>query len=917
MREIYLRDKTSAYKEFMDMLNVLLQQLSPINNATITDDLWTFTEKNVNKSINFNHFNLPYTKFTEEVSLTFKNKLIHVTTKELAKLLWLSIHEDRSSIQSSVKLLEVLSLLFSYLLSNQTISIDESELEDFFTYLLSYNLTQEGPELRFSPPAYRSRLHFLNIKLLLQKIKSYNCAPLLPPLHQNKYKDALNNSCLKVLGITLSDYQKGGSFNSIGLDIGRHYIDFCSQTFEEHVSYATACRLTMSEISPEVSKQMGYKYTESIQLISSQILMGIPINELRGRYIKKMFPPTVKGIVEIVHNLFFKHYYSIIQRNNTFKIDSINCIVKKLGLPENRFDNQEFVRSMLFARYYGENGKSRKSIINEFIASVRSTHPRLKLHWSESDFDFIVDSETQTTPIDIENVAPFLKNHHSKCDRLQLFDKAKHSIGVRKLERALVNVEFAGVTLFASLTGWRASEFGFALNNINISVNKDVLDSTYTPYQFHVKWIVPKTSKNTPLSREITLSSYLLATQLATLNQSGLDKPCLQASLKVSMISTIISNRVSRIWQGFINYYSLFEELDEIEKLVALQKSSTLSKPQQTKLIKLFKSHDLQQSQTQSLLGLRDQLREELPRYLLANQGNQDSFGKKLKGYREDSLHSEERDLLEKNLSNDTKNALKSGITLDQATVVHIRGEFLQDSPLPTPHALRHIWAEAVLRRYRGDVGKFIRANFKHLDDSFFMAYLRDKETRSVYEISQRNVINDTVRQHLLAQKDDQRNYTGGFDSYLSKVVKITNIVSNEDYIKMSQKISDRVISIKSNPWVTCVLRNGTESTAKCSKNGTPQRRNASPKLCMGCINADITEGNYVGIVVYTSVDVAVCRNPELPAFIKIQHVPVLKSAISQIKKLRNNSQNEKYDKFISHLQESIDIAQKTIEATK
>ncbi|ABM02021.1 hypothetical protein Ping_0153 [Psychromonas ingrahamii 37] len=917
MRETDLHAKTSAYQNFMDMLDDLLQQLSPINSVTITDDLWIFTDREKKISINFNHFNLPYTEFVREVSLSSKSDLIRVTTKEFAKLLWLSQHEDKVTYQSSIKILDVLSLLFSYLANKQITYIAESELEDFFTYLLSYNLNQEGLNLRFYPPAYRTRLHFLNIKLLLQTLKIYGCPSLLPRLHYNKYKDAINNSCLNVLGITFSDYQKGGSFNFLGLDTGRHYIDFCSQTFEEQISYATACRLTMSEMSTEVSRQMGYKYTDVIQLVCSEILMGIPSNEIRGREIKKTSLPTLKGIVEIVHCLFFKHYYAVIQQNNAFKLDTINSIIVKLGLPENRFDNQEFVRSMLFARYYGKNGKSRLNIIKEFIASLRSTHPKLKPQWSESDFNGIVDSVTQTTPIDINSVVSFFKEHHSMCDKLQRFNKITHTIGVRKLERALMNVESAGVTLFVALTGWRATEFGFALNNIHISVNKDVLDSTYTPYQFHVKWIVPKTSKNTPLNREITLSGYLLATQLATLNQSGINKPCLHSAMKKASINKVITNRVSRIWQGFIDYYSLFEELDELEKLIVLQKDTTLSNHQQSELVKLSKNHNLQQSQTQALQGLRDQLREELPCYLLANQVNQQSFGKKLKGYREGSLKTEERALLEKYLSDDTKMSLKSGITLDQATVKHIKEEFLQRATHPTPHALRHIWAEAVLRRYRGNVGRFIRANFKHLNDDFFMAYLRDKEMSAVYEISQRNVINDIVRQHLLALKDDQRNYTGGFDSYLNKVVNITNIASNEDYIKMSQKISDRIGSIKPNPWVTCLLRSGTEERAKCSQNGIPQRRNASPKLCLGCINADITEGNYIGIVVYTSIDVAACRNPELPAFIKIQHLPVLQLAISQIKKLRNNSQDEKYNKFINHLQESIDIAQKTIDGAK
>lgn len=59
-----------------------------------------------------------------------------------------------------------------------------------------------------------------------------------------------------------------------------------------------------------------------------------------------------------------------------------------------------------------------------------------------------------------------------------------------------------------------------------------------------------------------------------------------------------------------------------------------------------------------------------------------------------------------------------------------ICSEILDGVRYPSPHAFRHIWAEAVLTRYQGDVGAVIRHQFCHLDNSFFMAYLRDKDAR-------------------------------------------------------------------------------------------------------------------------------------------------------------------------------------------
>ena len=82
-----------------------------------------------------------------------------------------------------------------------------------------------------------------------------------------------------------------------------------------------------------------------------------------------------------------------------------------------------------------------------------------------------------------------------------------HSNGMEYYNTMSSMIEDAGATGFVGLTGWRASEYGFSLSNIDIDINPDPLDNQYTPWRFHVRWIVPKTSGNTPLPREITLDT--------------------------------------------------------------------------------------------------------------------------------------------------------------------------------------------------------------------------------------------------------------------------------------------------------------------------------------------------------------------------------------------------------------------------
>ncbi len=67
-------------------------------------------------------------------------------------------------------------------------------------------------------------------------------------------------------------------------------------------------------------------------------------------------------------------------------------------------------------------------------------------------------------------------------------------------------------------------------------------------------------------------------------------------------------------------------------------------------------------------------------------------------------------------------------------TMMDIVSELLEGVRYPSPHAFRHIWAESVLTRYQGDVGAVIRHQFAHLDNSFFMAYLRDKDVRGLMQ---------------------------------------------------------------------------------------------------------------------------------------------------------------------------------------
>lgn len=911
--------RKSAYQEFIKIHNDKLQILSPLGGTSFGDLHWNFKYKASSPEADFSIFNRPYTQFLKTVEVKYNGENINLTIVEFAKILWLSLLEDCVPSQKHYHSVVNISLLFSYLKSKKATVLTKSDLTGLYRQMLTADPTNDGLISRFSVPAYATRLKHFNVMKLLRTMHAYGInSILIPNITIRHYLESFNSACQSVLGMTLTDYKKGGSFNFLGLDIGRHYIDFCADFFENHIAYATACRMTLENISEKIKKEIKYKREGNIKYICAETLMGVTVEDMYSSTKMTIAKKTMREIHERSTLLFCHFYNEISDVVNPFKLEKINEIVNIFGSEVATFDMQEFIRAMMFTRYYGTFAKSREKILQEFKASQKASG--FLSNYSLEQFDIAIDTVLRKSNLTPSSALQTCRDHYHQCNKSGVANGEHKFREKRYLNSVLLNVESAGTTVFSAMTGWRASEFGFSINCIDISVNQEVLDSAYSPFRFHVKWVVPKTSGKTPLEREITLASYILAKQLESFNCNTATSPCLYRSNtddgKESESKSPVEKRVGRLWPGFCLHYQLFTELDELQQL---NEKAKLTSKEQKRNLELQKRYDLQSSRTCSLLDMRDKLRIDLRRYIISRNVKSSSFKELLIQYQKNTLTDEKSTILDQYLSQETKHALKVDlIQLNTNNVRVINAEFLEGVVYPTAHALRHMWAEAVLRRYRGDIGKYIRANFKHLDESFFMAYLRDKETSMIFEVAKRNVINSIVREHLMSQKDNNREYAGGFDSYLSKVVKATKIISNEEYIKVAKTISDeRIIDIQGNAWATCLLRVGTSQSAKCSIAGIPQRRNASPKFCLSCVNGNVSEGNFNGIVVYTRPEVEACRNPELPFFIKSHCVDVLKPALAQVKKLRKNSGNIKYDNFIAHLEESIEMAKKTEQEEK
>lgn len=893
-----------------------LSQLSPLDNATLTDNVWRFQYPTQIITIDFTLFKQPYLQFAKMVNVRFDGRYIVLNLIELAKLICLEgVSEIKIRPNALNQIIDQLALLFHYLHSQQLNQLDASDLVGFYGFCLTHNVTKEGLKKRLSAPAYPNRFEPLTIKKLKQIINRYGVNCVVGDFSEKTTALALNEACLSIMDMTRLDYMKGGSFNYLGLDVGKHYIDHCLHLFEEHFAYISAIRHAHKVLFDSKQENLNLnKHTKN--LILGRVFKGQAIESIReSSSMKNIAEIKVVSIESFVHQQFVKAYASAELIVNSFKLDTINRIVAKCHLPE-RYDAQEFIRALLFVDLFGEHGKSKQVIWKEYEATLCKTalsDEAATLSITLPEFESItacILSELKTEiPADSHGMRVFLK---SKTNSLPT-PLNKHPLnGMDYFNKMATMIEDAGVTGFIGLTGWRASEYGFSLSNIDIDINPDPLDNHYTPWRFNVRWKVPKTSGNTPLPREITLGSYILAAQLAHLNLTDKTGPSIYQARTVKQkedSTSEIQKAMRTCWENFVNHYSIFKDIGAWQ---CLKDKVSLTEKDKITLNTLESTYRFDEAPMRAMIKMKKELNDSLLRVLLTQEPNhKKNFSTLLRSYIEGLAPSNITALFDKYLSEETKAKLKSGeVQLDKAGVRYVRGEFLGDAVYATSHAFRHIFAEAVLRRYRGDVGRFIRAHFKHLDERFFMAYLRDKEYRIIHQIATRNVINSVVRLHIDSIEDEHREYAGGVDRFLSKAVAITHVYSDvEQKEKLAQAAVKRILAIKSNPWASCLLRDGTQQTAKCSVNGEPQRQNAQPRICLGCLNADIAEGNFNGIVIYTKQDVAACRNPELPWFIKEPNYQTVTLALKRVQELRHNSNNQAYDKFISHLKETLLIA--------
>jgi hypothetical protein len=919
MQLVKTKPLLSGCNGLIQHLNDSLALLTPVEETEFSSNNWNFEYQTANNifqiKLDFALFNLPHLKFIEMTTLLFDGKYYQISSVELAKILFLAQASTKGS-SSYLKQINAIKRLFAFLSEQGLTCVEVDDFQAFFQYMMSVDVNVSGVSQRFSSLGYSTAFYPFNIDKLYGVLQFYGIEGVFAHTSVTHYKKSLKSAVKVMTGLTLADYMAGDSFNYLTLSVGRHYVDHCGNYFQKHFPMAKAIQVCLREL-PEIIQQsfeqkIGSRYNvdKSLLRFIRAVLKGrdilidpflIKSGRQKGQF--EISKERCKLIQSLTLEFFWQEYQKACDETVLLSEHALTLLAKQLDLPE-RFDSYEFLRTMLLTQLTDfQLPQDPDALLRQYCATLKDKREITLMQFFDT-CNLVKKKLIKLAPQNKQNLAQLLAQA----------DIPFNSDGFA-IREFIGNVEAAGCTMMITLTGWRASEYGFPLAAINITRNQDILDSTYTPFRFMLNWVVPKTNGKTKLDREITLSAYFLAFQLNSLFKESDTSPCLYSSdmkrKDAAYSATMFGGRVLRMWQDFVHNYVPFAELRQLK---TLREKSVLNENERHDFARLTTKYP-DNAYTADFLHTMQKVTNELPLLLatgqLSKNGNTQSRAK-LFGFINGTLVANEMILWQRHLDPLLQQKLKE-LTIEKPEdlsrelVQTCTANMLDNCVYPTPHGFRHIWAEAVLRRYSGDVGWFIRSHFKHLDERFFMRYLRLKNFKEIHDIAKRTAVSSIVRMHMLTLRDEHRAYSGKFDVFMRRLGKVTKVIPLDKLNEVADQFSaTEVIDLKANSWCDCILRRTTEKRANCAVDGEPQRQNADPSLCLDCINGNIEEGHVIGIMLHVENHVKILKNKELPESFKSISKSTVINARKQFLQLKRNSGSNKYDDHIKYFDDAL-----------
>ena len=786
----------------------------------------------------------------------------------LAKTIFLEIRKFIANKDSTRELVDILLCIFVFLDKNEITQISSEYFEDFLEfYLMNKVVTRADGEIvitqRISPRSGGSVQRNYHVFLSINRtLALHDIEPILPNgLSDKRLKKSLKNvvELISLGDLTYQDWIKGGSFNNLTLDHGKYYIEYCREFFEENYPIALGLHHIIRNRA-EMLKKVELKDNKN----SASLMMSLITGHDNNR-IKKFSKEKIGKLREMVKDEFQRVVQPVRVMQRAMSDEVIMKIAQDIGIGidqerQTHLDEIERLKSLIYF------------VISDF------NHPRLSEIISSSKFKVtqkllheLIDKYTEDTPVELPPSHEYLE---------KLCQSLYKTVDYRYVEKFMIRVIRAGITCVVSFTGWRRSEFGFTLDSVKSRINTDVLDQYTIPFRHYVKWHVFKTNGGTQSEREINQSTFQLIKSIAAVHDAPNDSAALflQTHKKrrdkldptsKDYSANYVNSSVLDCWYNFAMFYPPFHD-DQITDL--------------------------------GILEAKEKVFSELSRVLFRTSTAFKEWVTKYKSYllqQETDLEPNAIEMLDEYLNDEFKELIKATPD-DELNLLssEISGTLIEDCNYATPHALRHMWAEAVYSRFDGDAGWMIRSNFKHISKSMWLAYIADKSNYRVLDRVKLNIASSLMKNWL---RNNGSKTAGKYHVFLGRLFRSTAIKTIEDIDKTVNELSSKdIVSVKANPWGFCINRVRTSNYAKCASDGEAHPEDATTELCLGCINfiTHVSNIDYIVAHSWQHIDfLSGEHSNDVPEILKKPSISYLKLARKRISELSSDHPIiEKYD---------------------
>lgn len=868
---------------------------SGMGNSSASD-VWQFNFDSFIFRVDFSFFD----SLSDQSSEYLVSNQIDI--KIFAKLLLLEVFSKQLSHSTFKNGVDFLFMFLHFIISDGCKKVSLDLLRQFLEHYLMHSFNSGKIVARLSPRNYRTASSCMNRLVEVDSLIGYYGLSKLfeDDLNTFKIETSLKTS-LEVISageLPFGDWKKGGTFNHLTLDYGRYYIDYCMRFYKDHYGTALGIATVISNMERHILN-VGLTLHKNTKQLFYSLLDSDDITD--SKKFKRFKKEKIERLKASIEDEFLNVVRDAQKRSYLLSKSGVNSVASYLGI------EQEGEREDKRAQYLSELERLRQIIylhLEENKGMVQKLLSESKCPVSFEKFVFAIDKTASSTQYSL--VFP-------NSEFYQYAGRADSNNGQPLSLTFLSKVRSAGISVVVSLCGWRGGEFGFPVTSISRKINEDILDQYSTPLRYIVDWHAFKTDGNAITHREITPTAYELISELSLLNQSGEDEPALypvhvhaKDPTSSSASHSAIKSAVEKNWENFVfrnQDFKILDEVKELEKLSVLVRQRKVLATEQSQRLKELNEKSRTEAferviQDPNLIEAKRKAEEQYERVMFITSKARGFYVNgwlvKYKDYLK-GLPSELSEnmikVLDTNLSRETKFEIRNAsrdACVNNTFISQVTDEVMEGCLYPTPHAFRHMWAEAVYRRFDGDAGWMIRSNFKHVSKNMWLAYIRDKDNRRMHDTIKVRVASSIMKNWLAKEGRDS---AGKFHKFLRKLATNTTISNIEGLESSIEKLArEDIISIKANPWGFCVARASTLKMTKCYDGFDYNPQAASPSLCIDCINNLTMSSNidYIIINSWQHVDLLMSEHiSAIPKTLLKQSLDYVRLALKRVSELK------------------------------